>query len=301
LMAAAATLFAGSLAFVSPLVAHRLDRTCTQVRCVDPLTFGAATAMAVGAAFKLKEFQDEEAEASSQLLEAPVQSATMSVGPISAPSPAPSQPIIATSTLADVATTVVQVGLQPVAPSGFVWADDQEAYATAAATAAAKAYEAKKAIYDERRLVLIPPRGANKPTAETCDSTRQKEAPQEEEGSVQQVGPWPSIGGVTSPHRMAGTMPPPPARETWVPPAGWVPPCKPVRSWYDSGTRLKQPIVSWYDSGKRLTSPSTRAGSVAGINDADDADSRSTAVPKRRRKRDMVKNFLKRVVSRGRD
>jgi len=31
---------------------------------------------------------------------------------------------------------------------------------------------------------------------------------------------WPALGGTTGPHRMAGTMPPPPVRERWIPPPG---------------------------------------------------------------------------------
>jgi len=42
----------------------------------------------------------------------------------------------------------------------------------------------------------------------------------------------------TVPHRMQGTLPPPPPRELWKPPEGWVKPRKPVRSWYDKGVRL---------------------------------------------------------------
>lgn len=93
---------------------------------------------------------------------------------------------------------------------------------------------------------------------------------------------WPSLGGKTGPHRMAGTMPPPPTREMWAPPPGWMPPTKPVLSWYDMGKRLTPPVTpmseleqvemakaeaviddlasvregsvtSWYDSGVRLT------------------------------------------------
>jgi len=39
-------------------------------------------------------------------------------------------------------------------------------------------------------------------------------------------------------HRMAGRSVPPPKRELFVPPPGWVPPTKPVTSWYDMGLRL---------------------------------------------------------------
>ena len=122
--------------------------------------------------------------------------------------------------------------LQPVAPAGFVWSDDVDGYQAAAAAAAANAYAAKKAAYDARRLVLIPPTGANKPKVER--------------GTVsvppaQRQASWPSLGGASGPHRMAGTMPAPSPREEWVPPAGWRPPSKPVLSWYDSGVRLKLP------------------------------------------------------------
>mmetsp|Transcript_50889 Transcript_50889/g.140855 ORF Transcript_50889/g.140855 Transcript_50889/m.140855 type:complete len:282 (+) Transcript_50889:11-856(+) len=49
------------------------------------------------------------------------------------------------------------------------------------------------------------------------------------------------VGGTAGPHRMAGTMPPPPVRELWTPPPGWKPPTPPVSSWYDSGKRLIPP------------------------------------------------------------
>jgi len=52
-------------------------------------------------------------------------------------------------------------------------------------------------------------------------------------------GPWPSLGGPSGPHRMAGTLPPPAVRMEWVPPPDWKPPSKPVVSWYDMGTRLE--------------------------------------------------------------
>jgi len=55
-------------------------------------------------------------------------------------------------------------------------------------------------------------------------------------------GPWKAIGGTAGPHRMSGTMPPPPKRELWIPPPGWEAPSPPPRpmvaSWYDSGQRL---------------------------------------------------------------
>ena len=76
------------------------------------------------------------------------------------------------------------------------------------------------------------------------------------------VDAWPTLGGASGPHRMAGTMPPPPTREEWLPPPGWRPPSKPVLSWYDSGLRLEAPVSgpealaqvvsSWYDSGVRM-------------------------------------------------
>ena len=217
--------------------------------------------------------------------------------------------------------------LQPVAPAGFVWSDDVDGYQAAAAAAAANAYAAKKAAYDARRLVLIPPTGANKPKVER--------------GTVsvppaQRQASWPSLGGASGPHRMAGTMPAPSPREEWDPPAGWRPPSKPVLSWYDSGVRLKLPVESWYDSGVRLepaewpslggaSGPHRMAGTMpapppreewvgqttvavqqsnvpsqpvvdaaAAVQAALEAASLSDAPPPRRRKRDMVRNFFRR-------
>ncbi len=76
---------------------------------------------------------------------------------------------------------------------------------------------------------------------------------------------WPALGGSGAWHPMRGPWPKPPAREQWNPPPGWVPPTKPVLSWYDRGKRLRAPVVvqSWYDRGVRLTAaaagPPTRA------------------------------------------
>lgn len=69
---------------------------------------------------------------------------------------------------------------------------------------------------------------------------------------------WLAVGGTAGPHRMAGTMPRTPPRELWIPPPGWRKPSKPVRSWYDSGKRLRA-VESWYDSGERLTPPVSEA------------------------------------------
>lgn len=59
--------------------------------------------------------------------------------------------------------------------------------------------------------------------------------------SIRKPAKWPAVGGKTGPHRMAGTMPPPPQRELWTPPPGWKPPSPPVVSWYDMGKRLTPP------------------------------------------------------------
>ena len=87
-------------------------------------------------------------------------------------------------------------------------------------------YAERKAVYDARRLVLLPPTGANKP----------------------QVKNWPSLGGTAGPHRGAGTMPPPPVRELWTPPAGW------TRPTVDASLRPAPLVSSWYDASqlKRL-------------------------------------------------
>mmetsp|Transcript_50890 Transcript_50890/g.140862 ORF Transcript_50890/g.140862 Transcript_50890/m.140862 type:complete len:188 (+) Transcript_50890:11-574(+) len=60
------------------------------------------------------------------------------------------------------------------------------------------------------------------------------------------------VGGTAGPHRMAGTMPPPPVRELWTPPPGWKPPSPPakvvVASWYDTGMRLTGSVVPTGDA-----------------------------------------------------
>eukprot|EP00966_Prymnesium_polylepis_P255671 5906993-Prymnesium_polylepis.1 len=50
------------------------------------------------------------------------------------------------------------------------------------------------------------------------------------------------VGGTAGPHRMAGTMPPPPVRELWTPPPGWKPPTPPVSSWVSSAGSRTQPF-----------------------------------------------------------
>ena len=39
---------------------------------------------------------------------------------------------------------------------------------------------------------------------------------------------WPSLGGAPTPHFRRGPWHPPPPRELWTPPPGWLPPCKPL-------------------------------------------------------------------------
>ena len=99
----------------------------------------------------------------------------------------------------------------------------------------AAAYAEKKATYDARRLVLLPPTGANKP----------------------QVKVWPSLGGTAGPHRGAGTMPPPPVRELWTPPEGW------KRPTVDPTLRPPPVVSSWYDASQLTRIETLRAEGAA--------------------------------------
>jgi len=58
---------------------------------------------------------------------------------------------------------------------------------------------------------------------------------------------WPMQGGSGAAHPMAGPWPKTPAREQWVPPAGWTPPTKAVPA-----PAAASGVASWYDTGKRL-------------------------------------------------
>lgn len=72
---------------------------------------------------------------------------------------------------------------------------------------------------------------------------------------------WPMLGGTNKYHPMAGPWPPPPPRELWVAPEGWVPPSKPGAS----AAAAPAPVTSWYDSGVRLAVTDEAATAAAPI------------------------------------